>query len=139
MLSCDNRASAAFECTQAGNAQGEERQIRSIRHHIDSHLGDCELSEKAIRQRFNVSRATLYRRFQPLGEVARYIRERRLQLAHRHLYRNPACNLTWLLYEVGFASERQFERAFNARFGMSAAQWRRCCQADGITAAPWPG
>jgi len=96
--------------------------------YIDAHLGECELDERMIRDAFGLSRATLYRSFQGLGGVARYIRERRLRLAHRHLQRDPACSLTWLLYEVGFASERQFQRAFQARFGMSPARWRLACR-----------
>lgn len=96
--------------------------------YIDAHLGECELDERMIRVAFGFSRPTLYRLFQALGGVARYIRERRLWLAHRHLQRHPGCSLTWLLYEVGFASERQFQRAFQARFGMSPAGWRQACR-----------
>lgn len=106
----------------------EEARMADILDYIDTHLGECELDERMIRLAFNLSRATLYRWFQGLGGVARYIRERRLRLAHRHLQRNPACSLTWLLYEVGFASERQFQRAFQARFGMSPASWRLACR-----------
>lgn len=95
---------------------------------IDAHLGECELDERMIREAFALSRPTLYRLFQAHGGVARYIRERRLWLAHRHLDRDPACSVTWLLYEVGFASERQFQRAFQARFGMSPADWRQTCR-----------
>ncbi|MCF7749291.1 helix-turn-helix domain-containing protein [Bacillus subtilis subsp. subtilis] len=96
--------------------------------YIDANLGECELDERMIRAAFGLSRPSLYRLFQALGGVARYIRERRLWLAHRHLQRNPGCSLTWLLYEVGFASERQFQRAFQARFGMSPAAWRQTCR-----------
>ncbi|MGE6332209.1 helix-turn-helix domain-containing protein [Stenotrophomonas sp. NPDC077659] len=95
---------------------------------IDIHLGECDLDERMIRDAFALSRPTLYRLFQPQGGVARYIRTRRLWLAHRHLDRDPGCSVTWLLYEVGFASERQFQRAFLAHFGMSPATWRQCCR-----------
>ena len=113
-----------------GMMEDEKRLMGRIRQYIDRHLGECELDEKAIRDHFSVSRATLYRRFQRLGGVASYIRERRLQLAHQHLRRNPSCSLTWLLYEVGFASERQFQRCFHTRFGMTAADWRRSCRSN---------
>lgn len=102
--------------------------LLGILDYIDAHLGECELDERMIRDAFGLSRPTLYRLFQALGGVARYIRERRLWLAHRHLQRHPDCSLTWLLYEVGFASERQFQRAFQARFGMSPAGWRHACR-----------
>lgn len=95
---------------------------------IDGRLGDYDLGERMIRNAFNLSRATLYRRFQPLGGIASFIRDKRLQLAHMHLRGNPTCSLTWLLYEVGFSSERQFQRSFQARYGMSPANWRKSCQ-----------
>lgn len=104
--------------------------LRRILGFIDVHLGECELDERMIRDAFALSRPTLYRLFQALGGVARYIRERRLWLAHRHLDRDPGCSVTWLLYEVGFASERQFQRAFQARYGMSPADWRRACRSQ---------
>lgn len=106
----------------------DEAGLSEILDFIDVHLGECELDERMIRGAFRLSRPTLYRLFQALGGVARYIRERRLRLAYRHLQRDPACSLTWLLYEVGFASERQFQRAFQARFGMSPAHWRQTCR-----------
>ena len=104
--------------------------------YIDFQLCDPTLSEERISNHFGLSRATLYRRFRAHGGIASYIRERRLHLAYHHLSCNPSCNLTWLLYEIGFRSERQFQRAFHTRFGMSAAQWRRNCQASKASSAP---
>lgn len=102
--------------------------LHEIIDYIDHRLGEYDLGERMIRNAFNLSRATLYRRFQPLGGIASFIRDKRLQLAHMHLRGNPTCSLTWLLYEVGFSSERQFQRSFQARYGMSPANWRRSCQ-----------
>lgn len=108
--------------------EAEDVLLGEIIDYIDGRLGDYDLGERMIRNAFNLSRATLYRRFQPLGGIASFIRDKRLQLAHMHLKGNPNCSLTWLLYEVGFSSERQFQRSFQARYGMSPANWRRSCQ-----------
>lgn len=108
--------------------RARDPRLPGILHYIDAHLGEGELDERMIRAAFGYSRPTLYRLFQALGGVARHIRERRLWLAYRHLQRHPGCSLTWLLYEVGFTSERQFQRAFQARFGMSPAGWRQACR-----------
>ncbi|SBV50267.1 transcriptional regulator [Xanthomonas bromi] len=51
----------------------------------------------------------------------------------------PDCSLTWLLYEMGFASERQFQRAFQQRFGMPPMQWRRQCRAKPHAPTPRRG
>lgn len=97
---------------------------------IEDELCDPALGNDALQRRFFVSRPTLYRMFRPLGGVARYIRERRLLLAHRRLRDEPDCTITFLLYDLGFESERQFQRAFQGRFGMSPARWRQLCRND---------
>lgn len=97
---------------------------------IEEELCDPALGTDALQRRFFVSRPTLYRMFRPLGGVARYIRERRLLLAHRRLREEPGCTITFLLYDLGFESERQFQRAFQGRFGMSPASWRQLCRSD---------
>lgn len=95
---------------------------------IESHLCDPELGTDFLLRRFHVSRPTLYRMFSPLGGVARYIRERRLQAAWARLREAPHCTITFLLYDLGFESERQFQRAFQTHFGMSPARWREICR-----------
>ena len=127
-LAADLGTAALASLPSASTAPPSDPRLRRILDFIDAHLGECELDERMIRDAFALSRPTLYRLFQALGGVARYIRERRLWLAHRHLDRDPCCSVTWLLYEVGFASERQFQRAFQARYGMSPAQWRHACR-----------
>ncbi|NYZ64279.1 helix-turn-helix domain-containing protein [Luteimonas deserti] len=103
--------------------EGDPRVARILRC-IDDRLEDPGLGCTLLQAAFHVSRPTLYRMFQPLGGVSRYIRERRLLAARRRLRDEPDRSITWLLYDLGFESERQFQRAFHARFGMSPAQWR---------------
>lgn len=107
--------------------------------YIEQHIGEAELGTDSLQQAFALSRASLYRLFQSRGGVASYIREQRLCTAHRYLQAYPDCSLTWLLYEMGFASERQFQRAFQQRFGMPPMQWRRQCRARPHAAAPRRG
>ena len=96
---------------------------------IESQLCDPALGTEFLLKRFHVSRPTLYRMFHPLGGVARHIRERRLQAAWARLREAPHCTITFLLYDLGFESERQFQRAFQMHFGMSPARWRDMCRA----------
>ncbi len=98
--------------------------------YIDEHIGESDLDGNVLAAAFGLSRATVYRMFHGRGGISSYIRDKRLTIAHRYLQTYPHCSLTWLLYEMGFASERQFQRAFQQRFGMSPAQWRRQCRAD---------
>ncbi|WP_024888775.1 helix-turn-helix domain-containing protein [Luteimonas huabeiensis] len=113
----------------AANAAGDPRMLRILLH-IEQHIGDPDLGATRLQRSFGVSRPTLYRMFQPVGGVSRYIRERRLLAAHQRLRREPGSSITFLLYDLGFESERQFQRAFQACFGMSPAQWREHCRAE---------
>ncbi|WP_184434931.1 transcriptional regulator TagK [Xanthomonas arboricola] len=107
--------------------------------YIEQHIGEAELGTESLQQAFGLSRASLYRLFQSRGGVASYIREQRLYAAYRYLQAYPECSLTWLLYEMGFASERQFQRCFQQRFGMPPMHWRRQCRAAPPTHAPRRG
>ncbi len=107
--------------------------------YVQEHIGEAELGTESLQQAFALSRASLYRLFQSRGGVASYIREQRLSTAHRYLQAYPDCSLTWLLYEMGFTSERQFQRAFQQRFGMPPMQWRRQCRAKPHAPAPRRG
>ncbi|PPT99169.1 transcriptional regulator TagK [Xanthomonas arboricola] len=107
--------------------------------YIEQHIGEAELGTESLQRAFALSRASLYRLFQSRGGVASYIREQRLCAAYRYLQAYPECSLTWLLYEMGFASERQFQRCFQQRFGMPPMQWRRQCRAAPSAHSPRRG
>lgn len=107
---------------------------RRIRAYIDANLGDESLGIASLIRAFGVSRSTLCRLFGDEGGVSRYIRQRRLGYAYKHLMDQPRCSITWLLYELGFASERQFQRAFHATYGISPAQWRKRCRGTRVLA-----
>ncbi|MFC3550067.1 helix-turn-helix domain-containing protein [Lysobacter cavernae] len=104
--------------------------------HIEHNLREPELGIESLQTCFGVSRATVYRIFHNVGGVHSHIRERRLQAAHRHLRQFPDCNLTWLLYEIGFGSERQFQRAFQTHFAMAPSEWKRRCLQSAPADAP---
>lgn len=106
-------------------ATGRDILRREIDAYIEQNLGESDLGSVSLARRFRLSRATLYRLFADRGGVARHIRECRLQAASQQLSGASPPRLTWLLHELGFASERQFQRAFRARFGMCPTQWRK--------------
>ena len=75
---------------------------------------------------FRISRTQLYRLFEPLGGVARYIQEQRLVRACAELS-NPAHDHR-RIYEIafawGFSSEAHFSRLFRHTFGQSPSEVR---------------
>lgn len=96
----------------------ESTVLRKMRRFIDANLKHHGLNADTLCRAFGVSRATLYRLFEPLGGVAHYVRERRLMSVHAELAgarRSPY--LLRIAEAHGFKSAAHFSRAFKAQFG----------------------
>lgn len=119
------RVSLPIESRPDPSASDRDALYGRIHAYIEQNLGDETLGVASLQTMFRLSRATLYVLFENEGGVVRHIRECRLRAACHYLRQHPECSLTWLLYELGFTNERQFQRAFHARFGLSPARWRR--------------
>ncbi len=102
---------------------------------IESSLSDERLTPERLAHRLGMSRAKLYRMFEPFGGIAQYIRDRRLRRALLELrdpdfHRHP-------IYEIalraGYTSETTFGRAFRQRYGITPREARQ--QSAGIRPA----
>lgn len=109
--------------TQGSQLWAETLQGRVLLH-IESQLGDEELGAATLQRKFRLSRTQLYRLFEGTGGVQWCIRERRLQAAFRELCEGHEKSISQISYGVGFRNERQFQRAFRARFNMTASDVR---------------
>ena len=100
--------------------------FRAIVAHIDANLHDNSLSPNAICDDLGLSRATLYRLFQPVGGVAEFIRVRRLETAVRLLVspENRQVGIAEIAFGCGFKSLSSFSKAFRNHFGSSAREVR---------------
>jgi AraC-like DNA-binding protein len=96
----------------------------SILGYIDANLDNAELNPGMIGEAFHISRTWLYRVFAGSGGIKRCIREKRLDAAFRDLCNNPQQRIIDIAYHRGFSSERQFQRAFLARFEMTPSSVR---------------
>ncbi len=92
-----------------------------IRRFIDRHLASGDLGVNMLAEKFGLSRATLYRLFEPLGGVADYIREQRLRLAYQEVVAAEFSNrrIGLIGFRLGFKNVSSFSRAFRQRFGVS--------------------
>lgn len=86
---------------------------------IERHLESPTLSTQTILQRFGVSRASLYRMFEPHGGVRNYISDRRLFRAVFEISVNPLKR--GQIYRAaerwGFSSAANFSRSVRREFG----------------------
>jgi AraC-like DNA-binding protein len=100
--------------------------LRQACRYVDLHLTDAELSAEEICRFFKLSRATLYRLFEPYGGVARYIKERRLLRVHALLASaTQRQHLGRLADDYGFKTATHFSRAFREQFGYSPGEVRQ--------------
>jgi AraC-like DNA-binding protein len=100
--------------------------LRLIRQAIDENLGNPELGPDFLARRFALSRARLYRMFEPLGGVKSYIQQRRLMRAHQAIS-DPAFfheSITTLAERYGFMDKSAFSRAYRALYGVSPSESR---------------
>lgn len=105
---------------------------RAIRRHIEAHLTLPGLDADHLCGRFGLSRAALYRLFEPLGGVAAYVRERRLVRACRMLGSGEAGGkrVAEVAHGLGFASAASFSRDFRRRFDVSPTEVRLAAPAN---------
>ncbi len=100
--------------------------LSTLKAAIEQQIGDPELTPARLMQQFGLSRATLYRLFEPLGGVTAYITERRLRRGIRLVTDTTisAPRISEVARSVGFTSATAFGRAFRDMFGMTPREAR---------------
>jgi AraC-like DNA-binding protein len=132
---------ACFQPTAATFARAQPALLESllsrIRRHIALNLRAGPVGADEICNEFHISRASLYRLFEPFGGVASYVQNQRLSHVFTALM-NPLQNhrnISEIAYDWGFTSESHFSRAFRKAFGMTPRDARSAMQ-DGAPIGP---
>lgn len=96
----------------------------NISRFIDKHIRSSALTPDLIGGTFGMSRAVLYRLFEPVGGVATYIRRQRMSLALRDLSRPGAANerIATIAHRLGYENAGAFTRAFRETYGVAPAR-----------------
>jgi len=105
---------------------------------IEANLGARDLGVEKLARTFGLSRASLYRLFEPVGGVASYIRTRRLNRAYQELTATGLENrrIGPIAYGAGFRSIPAFNRAFRTSFGQPPRDVRKSKVTMPATRAP---
>ncbi len=100
--------------------------LSTLKAAIEQQIGDPDLTPARLMQQLGLSRATLYRLFEPLGGVTAYITERRLRRGIRLVTdtTTSAPRISEVARRVGFTSATTFGRAFRDMFGMTPREAR---------------
>jgi AraC-like DNA-binding protein len=95
--------------------------------YIENNLAAHDLGVAKLAATFGLSRASLYRLFEPVGGVASFIRERRLARAHDELSAPGFQDrrIGPIAYQAGFQSIATFNRAFLAAYGDTPRNLRK--------------
>ena len=106
---------------QREDVRGQLRQslFSQICAYVEENLANPTLSASAILRSFGVSRASLYRMFDPYGGVRTYIMQRRVARAVLDLEQNSLLSgrMRHASERWGFSSQPNFNRKIRSRFG----------------------
>ncbi len=99
----------------------------TVRRYIDRNLASPDLSAEEVAAKFHMSRASLYRLFEPIGGVARYIRKARLSRAFQEIAAPEVSNrrIGQIAASVGFRNVSAFSRMFHEAYGLTPGEARR--------------
>jgi len=104
--------------------------LARARHIIQTQLGSPRLTPAALCRALGVSRSRLYRLFEDLGGVTRYIQRQRLLAALAALSSEADPRTIMQIADaVGFTDASGFSRAFRAEFGFSPSDARGAASA----------
>jgi AraC-like DNA-binding protein len=94
--------------------------------YIESNLGARDLGVDKLVRTFGLSRASVYRLFEPLEGVATYIRSRRLERAHQEICAAglDSRRIAPIAYGVGFRSMAAFNRAYQEAYACTPRESR---------------
>lgn len=97
-----------------------------IAEYIDRCIMDPRLGPQAIMMHFRLSRSHLYRAFATDGGIAKFIRDRRLDLAYRILSSGNTRSLSnkEILHKCGLPLGVHFSKIFKERFGILPTEAR---------------
>lgn len=98
--------------------------IIEIRRYIEQHVAEPDLGPDRLCKVFGLSRASLYRLFEPIGGVTDYIRTRRLRAAFDMLETEGKRTVGEIAHACGFSDLSAFSRAFRNQFAMSPSEVR---------------
>ncbi|WP_336085332.1 helix-turn-helix domain-containing protein [Nocardia sp. SSK8] len=118
-------AAAIAAGREPGRAQADAVTAQQVLDFVHAHFTDPGLSADRIATGCRVSRRTLYRLVEDLdGGLGALVRRLRVERAQALLESGDPRSIAEVALAAGFATERQFYRAFRAATGMTPGEYR---------------
>lgn len=111
--------------THLARERADLERMNAARRFVEANLFDETLGPVQVAGAAGVSRATLYRLFEGVGGVRKYIQMRRLARLRGSLFEPAGQTVAALAFEAGFVSEHHANRSFRQEFGRPPAEFRR--------------
>ncbi len=113
--------------TGLSSAPSQLASFVTIRRYIDRNLTSSDLDAATIAKSFGLSRASLYRLFEPVGGIASYIRKTRLDRAFQEVASIEYSNrrIGQIAFSLGFKNISAFNRLFHKVYGLSPREARK--------------
>ncbi|MEM9782088.1 MAG: AraC family transcriptional regulator [Pseudomonadota bacterium] len=112
----------------------------AMRQYVVANLQDQGLSVQRLQAVFGASRTTVYRAFEDVGGVARFVREQRLHAIYRRLCTAPPTYgvIRTVAEEFGFSDQSVFTRAFRSLHGVRPSDviGTRCLLSEASSCVP---
>jgi AraC-like DNA-binding protein len=104
--------------------QAADSSCQEMEQYLREHLSDATLGPEELEHTFNVSRSAVYRRFEPHGGVAAFVRSERLRRCHAELIRPRAARVpvSAIAGAFGFHDASQFSRLFRKTYGVAPTE-----------------
>lgn len=130
---------ASDEGTEHGTDSPRSAQLAAVRHHIDLHLADPDLTPASVAAALHISTRQLHRLFVPTGSTfARYVLRQRLLRCRDTIARATGTgrSVVDIAFGWGFNSMATFYRGFVSEFGGPPAALRVASHKDERAAPP---
>ncbi|SNR87026.1 helix-turn-helix domain-containing protein [Puniceibacterium sediminis] len=109
--------------------------LNTIKDHIETNLSNRDMTPDTLATIMGMSRSRLYRLFEQMGGVSKYIRQRRLRRSLQDLLdqSHRTMRIGEIAWRWGFGSESDFSRAFKQRYGVNPSEARDARSRRGTT------
>jgi AraC-like DNA-binding protein len=123
---------SARDATEAIDRANRDLLLLAIKRSVDADLLNEAVNVEQLCRKFQISRATLYRLFEPEGGLWRYIQDQRLDRAFAKLASpaNGSIRMVDMALEFHFSSDTTFVRAFRRRFALTPGEVRRLAEQE---------